>query len=214
LATAAETATDNKTQNEELKNKVAELEALVKESQQTMTMSYDKLVAAIQQEHISRSNGVDDKIGELETWVKQSHSMTTTALTSLARDVSTNEGVIQIMMTKTIPVLQNEVKNIKMSLETKMDEGFAGIKSMFENMMNQHQGNSLHRAEVGCHKDVKQKRSRSGSRPRKLPEEDSSYDNNRLESKGKNRSGDSRENDNLDELTHSDHKMSGTGDQS
>jgi vacuolar-type H+-ATPase subunit D/Vma8 len=213
LATAAETATDRtpmmelQTQNEVLTTKVAELEGIVKTSHQAITESFDNLVKVMHQENTSRSTEIDDKIGELEKWVKQSQSITTSAMASLAQNVGTTEGVVEHLMTQTIPTLQKEVKNIKVSLESKMDDGFASIKNMFESMMHHNHSNSLYRAEGDLPPDVKHKRNRSGSRSRKVL-----VDNNQLDSKGRQQSGDSRENDKLDDLTRSDHQMSGTGD--
>jgi hypothetical protein len=212
LATAIETVTDDKPlmdlqiQNEVLTNKVAELEGIMKDSHQTLTSSIDNIAQTIHHENTSRSNEME----ELKKWVIQSQSITTSALASLEKDVGTNEKVVQHLMTQTIPKLQHDVQEIKVGLA----DGFADIKHMFANMMNQNQGNSLYRADVDVPKDVKNKRNRSGSRSRKPQEVDGKNDTNRLDNNGKHQSGDSREYDNLDKLTHSDHQMSGTGEKS
>jgi hypothetical protein len=212
LATVTETVTDNnpfmdlQIQNGVLTSRVAELEGIMKESHQTITSSFDNLAQTVHQENTSRTNEME----ELKKWIRQSQSITTSALASLEKDVGTNEKVVQHLMTQTIPKLQHDVQDIKVGLA----DGFADIKHMFANMMNQNQGNSLHRADVDAPKDVKNKRNRSGSRSRKPPEVDGKNDNNRLDSNGKHQSGDSRDYDNLDNLPHSDHQMSGTGEKS
>jgi hypothetical protein len=207
------------TKNQELENKVIELEGLVKESQACMHVSIDNMMTSIIHTNTSRDKTMDDKLGELETLVKQSQSTTSSAIRALEKGVGTNDRVVQHLMTKVIPELQHDLQNTKSSIEKKMDksdkkmdDGFSGIRNMFENMMNQHQGNSLHRTEGDNQVDVK-KRNRSGSKSRKS-DGDCKPERNRTENRSTRRSGDSRENDNLDDLTHSDHQMNGTGDQS
>jgi hypothetical protein len=201
------------TQNQDLKKQVIELEAIVKESQATVTSSVEKMLRTMHQKNIARDKDIDNKVEELEMWVKQSHSMTTTAMQDLTKKVGTNEGVVAHMMTKIIPVLQKDIQNTKTTLETKMDDGFSGIRNMFEKMMTQSQGNSLYREDGDTLVDVTHKRNRSSSKARKLHDNSSKGDKTRAESNSRRRSGDSRENDNLEEITHSDHHMNGTGDQ-
>jgi hypothetical protein len=200
-------------QNKDLTNKVVELEEIVKESQATVTSSVEKMLKTMHQKNIARDKDIDNKVEELEMWVKQSHSMTTTAMQDLEKKVGTNEGVVAHMMTKIIPVLQKDIQNTKSTLETKMDDGFSGIRNMFEKMMTQSQGNSLYREDGDTPVDVTHKRNRSSSKARKLHDNSNKMDKTRAESNSRRRSGDSRENDNLEEITHSDHHMNGTGDQ-
>jgi hypothetical protein len=83
---------------------------------------------------------------------------------------------------------------------------------MFKNIMSQYQGNSLHWADVEELKDVKNKSNQSGSRSRRSSGADGKQDKNQTDGSSKLWSGDSRENDNLEELMHSDHDMNGTGE--
>jgi hypothetical protein len=205
--------------NKELEHKVMELEMLVKESQASMKLSIDNLLTSMNQKDTFRANDLDDKFGELETLVKQSQSTTSSAIRALEKGVGTNDRVVQHLLTIIIPELQHDLQNTKSSLEQKMDkvdkkmdDGFGGIRNMFENMMNQHQGNSLHRADGENLVDVTHKRNRSSSKLRKLPDGSGKTEKNRAESNSRRKSGDSRGNDNLEELTHSDHHMNGTGD--
>jgi hypothetical protein len=116
-------------------------------------------------------------------------------------------------MTKIIPVLHHDLKDTKSILEKKMDYGFSGIGNMFDHMMSQYQGNSLHRADGETLVDVTHKRNQSSSKTRKLQDSSGKGEKPRGESNSRRRSGDSLENENLEELTHSDHHMNGAGDQ-
>jgi hypothetical protein len=217
--TAMEPALDTKpllelqSKNNDLEHKVTELEEIVRESQASIKSSFETMMSVMNQKNIARDNEIDDKVSELESWVKQSQVLNTQAIRDLTQEVSNNDGVIKHLMTNTIPALQQDVQNTKSILENKMDDGFSGIRNMFQNMMNQ-QGNSLHRADGGNQQDVTLKRNRSASKSRKSQDSGSKSEKNRADSTIRRRSGDSRDNDNLDELTHSDHQMHGTGDQS
>jgi hypothetical protein len=197
--------------NKDLETKVTELKEIVKESQASMTSSIEQMLRVMNQKNTSRNNDIDNKVEELDMRMQQSQSMTTTALRDIRKDVGTNGGVVQHLMTKIIPVLQNDLKETKSILEQKMDDGFSGIRNMFEHMMQQN--NSLHRADGETLVDVTHKRNRSSSKSRKSHDGSGKMENTRAESNSRRRSGDSRENDNLEHLTHSDHHMTGTGDQ-
>jgi hypothetical protein len=214
--TETEHALENKTllelqsNNKALENKVIELEVIVSGSQ----ASIEKMLTVMNQKNISRDNDIDNKVGELELWVKQSQLTNTKAIRDLTKEVNNNDEILKQLTTQTIPVLQHDLQTTKTTLETKMDDGFNGIRNMFENMMNQYQGNSLHRADGDNHQDVTHKRNRSSSKQRKSQDGGGKPEKIRTESTIRRRSGDSRDNDNLEELTHSDHQMHGTGEQS